>query len=197
MWHGWEKPLISSFSQKCSGPCVRKNFTWEWRKNLTKFRRSTTWRGGKPSKFFRLDRALSRFDPRSKLESLRKTRRGHRRSAKASVIAQWRESSDFKWSIETNLRQVFPHLFANLKWSFFSRTDPRIFKKNLKMKVFLARVTSSVYCSMSGVFSQSRDTEFLRKTCNQGFSSPVSHLVFIVLWARRYLSKLKGRCGCA
>ena len=148
MWHGREKPSISNFSWKVRDECVRKNSTCELRKNLTKFRWSTTWRGGKLRKFFRLDRAMSRFDPRSKLESRQKTRRGNRRSAKASVIAQWRESSDFKWPIETNLRQVFPHLFANLKWSFYSIMHHEIFEKNLRSRVFLARVTSSVYCSM-------------------------------------------------
>ena len=34
----------------------------------------------------------------------------------------------------------------------------------------------------SGVFSKSCITKFLRKTWNRRFSSPVSHLVFIVLW---------------
>ena len=113
---------------------------------------------------------------------------------KASMIAQWRESSDLNWSIETNLRQVFPHLFANLKWSFYSIMHHEIFEKNLRSRVFLARVTSSVYCSMgrspklhqvfshlpSGVFVHAGPEIFQKKTWNEGFCARVTS-VFIVL----------------
>ena len=52
----------------------------------------------------------------------------------ASVTARWREWRDF---------------IGRSRQTFFSIMDPRIFRKNLKFKVFEGRVTSNrVYCSM-------------------------------------------------
>ena len=74
MWHGQGKPSFSSFYKKIGvhdwikTPLASRLKT----KNLTRFRRSTTWRaGGRRRNFesFPTGRAMSRFDLRSKPES--------------------------------------------------------------------------------------------------------------------------------
>ena len=128
MWYGSGKPSFSRFFQKFSGPWLRKIFTCEATKNLTEF----LW-----------CRLMSQFcqkiDARKPAEDSGEVSGGLKRLRCDSLMAKLRDSS------------------GRSRQTFFSIMDPRIFRKNLKFKVFEGRVTSRVYCSMAGAFQLKLD----------------------------------------
>ena len=153
MWHGPRKPSFSSFFWKFCDECVRKNSTCEVRKNLTKFQRSTTWRGGKPRKVFWVDHVMSWFDYK--------------------IDARKPKASRSLGEVDGGLRR--------LPWQL-NDENRAISSGRSRQTVVKFFVTSLSSWISSGVFSHAFITEFSEKTWNQRFSTCVSYLEFIVLW---------------
>ena len=116
-----EKRLILSFLDKFLMYYLEQTPLGRWGKTWAIFSDQPLgdWRGENPSKDVPTRCKMSWFDPRSTQDSQKKTWRGQRQSAKASVMTQWQEPSDYEWLIKTNLRQVFSQLIWSAQWSFF------------------------------------------------------------------------------
>ena len=108
------------------------------------------------------------------------------------------ELSQKSWQTSTDLFESFVSCQLSA-FDFGSNRDiARSSRKNFWKFLSSPSGRSPKLCQVfswlpSGVFSQSWDTDFSKKTRNQGFSSPVSHLVFIVLWigiGKYYLTPL-------
>ena len=148
MWHEREKPLISSFSWKARVPCVNKNFTSGGEEKL-----------GEVSTIVHLERTKifkSFSDSITQCLDLTRNRRPKADERLEEVIgglprllwSSMTRMERFQVVDRDNLRQDFPHAIWTAQWSFCSCMGHELFKKNLKLNVFCARVTSSVYCSM-------------------------------------------------
>ena len=148
MWHGWGKPLISSFSQKFRDAWLNKNFTWDSRRGEEKLgeglSRSTSWDRSISSLSYHrsLGRPPLTSPSLSSASGLRFQVKSRHRAIESKKLSN--VSLLWKWSIV----ETSPSFSSPRKWSFYSIMHHELLKKTWKWR----------------------------------FSSPVSHLVFIVLW---------------